>query len=315
MSRPLPLVLAQAAKRPADDLDGFAVDVRRRIQGLPAAPLVVYPELHLCGVPRTTEHSGLDDAQLPEATAEPLGGPRDQALAELAGDLGVWLAPGSVYERGADGRIYNTAPVYSPHGERITAYRKIFPWRPYETTMPGAEFVVFDMAGTGRVGLSICYDAWFPETTRHLAWMGAELVLNFVQTSGSDRAQELVLARANAIVNQVFMASVNCAAPVGTGRSLLVDPQGTVRSETVGDSDTTLTDVIDLDEVTNVRRLGTTALNRPWQQFRPDDRPLALPLYQGWIDPTTWPGATNPTISPTPAAECTRILGQGEKVS
>ncbi|WP_245654381.1 nitrilase-related carbon-nitrogen hydrolase [Streptomyces violens] len=33
----------------------------------------------------------------------------------------------------------------------------------------GREFVVFDMPGTGRVGLSICYDAWYPEVTRHLA--------------------------------------------------------------------------------------------------------------------------------------------------
>jgi predicted amidohydrolase len=231
---------------------------------------------------------------VPEDTAEPLGGPRDKALGELAADLGVWLAPGSVYERGEDGRIHNTAVVYSPHGTRVAAYRKIFPWRPYETVEPGGEFVVFDMDGVGRVGLSICYDAWFPETTRHLAWMGADLVLNVVQTTGSDRAQELVLARANAIVNQVFMASVNCAAPVGTGRSLIVDPQGLVRVEAAGDSDTTLTDVVDLDEVANVRRLGTAALNRPWQQFRPGDRPLALPLYQGSIDPATWSGATAP---------------------
>lgn len=289
MSRPLPLVLAQAARRPADDLDGFAADVRRRIRGLPATPLVVYPELHLCGTPGGGDPLAAED---PRERAEPLGGPRDEALAEVAGDLGVWLAPGSVYERGADGRIYNTAVVYSPRGERAGVYRKIFPWRPYEAVEPGGEFVVFDMDGIGRVGLSICYDAWFPESARHLAWMGAELVLNFVQTSGSDRAQELVLARANAIVNQVFVAGVNCAAPVGTGRSVLVDPQGLVRSEAAGDSDTTLTDVIDLDEVSNVRRLGTAALNRPWQQFRPGDRPLALPMYQGSIDPGTWAGET-----------------------
>ncbi|MFJ3762113.1 carbon-nitrogen hydrolase family protein [Streptomyces sp. NPDC090080] len=296
MSRPLPLVLAQAAQRTAGDLDGLAADVRKRTAGLPAAPLVVYPELHLGAADAGTD---LSPAELPEALAEPLDGPRDRALAEIAGDLGVWLAPGSVYERDAEGHIYNTAPVYSPHGERVAAYRKIFPWRPYETVTPGAEFTVFDLHGTGRIGLSICYDAWFPETTRHLAWMGAELVLNFVQTSGSDRAQELVLSRANAIVNQLFVASVNCAAPVGTGRSLLVDPQGTVRAEAAGDSDTTLTDVIDLDEVTNVRRLGTAALNRPWQQFRPDDRPLALPLYQGRIDPATWTGSTAHAVPDT----------------
>ncbi|MFJ3654153.1 carbon-nitrogen hydrolase family protein [Streptomyces nigra] len=288
MSRPLPLVLAQAPRRAADDLDGLASDVRKRTTGLPAQPLVVYPELHLGG-PIGGDGAAADN---PDALAEPLGGPRDRALAELAGDLGIWLAPGSLYERSPDGRVHNTAPVYSPRGQRVAAYRKIFPWRPYETVTPGAEFTVFDLDGIGRVGLSICYDAWFPETTRHLAWMGAELVLNFVQTSGSDRAQECVLARANAIVNQLFVASVNCAAPVGTGRSLLVDPQGTVRTEAPSDSDTTLTDVIDLDEVTNVRRHGTAALNRPWQQFRPDDAPLDLPLYQGRIDPATWTGRT-----------------------
>ncbi|MGQ5637907.1 MULTISPECIES: carbon-nitrogen hydrolase family protein [unclassified Streptomyces] len=307
MSRPLPLVLAQAAQRAADDLDGLAADVRKRTAGLPAAPLIVYPELHLGGPVGGT---ALEPAEVPEALAEPLDGPRDRAFAELAGDLGVWLAPGSVYERGADGRVYNTAPVYSPRGERVVSYRKVFPWRPYETVAPGAEFTVFDLGGVGRVGLSICYDAWFPETTRHLAWMGAELVLNFVLTSGSDRAQELVLARANAIVNQLFVASVNCAAPLGTGRSLLVDPQGNVRSEAAGDSDTTLTDVIDLDEVANVRRLGTAALNRPWQQFRPDDQALALPLYQGRIDPATWAGATAPTTFSRPPSELRPALGE-----
>ncbi|MFE7168266.1 carbon-nitrogen hydrolase family protein [Streptomyces sp. NPDC057616] len=307
MSRPVPLVLAQAARRAADDLDGLAADVRNRTSGLPDAPLIVYPELHLGG---PTGDTTPPPAELAEILAEPMDGPRDRALAEMAGDLGVWLAPGSVYERAADGRVHNTAPVYSPRGERVAAYRKIFPWRPYETVSPGAEFTVFDLGGIGRVGLSICYDAWFPETTRHLAWMGAELVLNLVQTSGSDRAQELVLARANAIVNQLFVAGVNCAAPVGTGRSLLVDPQGTVRSEAVGDSDTTLTDVIDLDEVANVRRLGTAALNRPWQQFRPDDQPLALPLYQGRIDPVTWAGATAPAPVSSPSTESRSALGE-----
>src|SRR3712207_8004307 len=45
----------------------------------------------------------------------------------------------------------------------------------------------------------------FPEVTRHLAWMGAEVVVNPVKTTTADRAQELVLARANAIVNQVYV--------------------------------------------------------------------------------------------------------------
>ncbi|WP_328541213.1 carbon-nitrogen hydrolase family protein [Streptomyces sp. NBC_00371] len=281
MARPLPLILAQAPGRPADDLAGFAADVERRVKLRAPGALVVYPELHLGesapGVPAA-----------PEKAAEPLDGKRDAAFAELAGDLGIWLVPGSVYERGTGDRVHNTTPVYSPQGERLAAYRKICPWRPYETTTPGNRFEVVALPGVGRIGLSICYDTWFPEISRHLAWMGAELIVNVVRTPTSDRAQEVVLNRANAITNQVFVASVNSAAPSGTGRSLVIDPQGTVRAETVDAGDSTLTDVIDLDEVSNVRRYGTAGINRIWDQFRPGDPALELPLYGGRIDPATW---------------------------
>ncbi|TXS64419.1 carbon-nitrogen hydrolase family protein [Streptomyces sp. me109] len=286
MARPLPLILAQAPGRPADDLAGFATDVERRVKlhAHARGALVVYPELHL-----GESAPGVPD--VPEEGAEPLDGKRDAAFAELAGDLGIWLVPGSVYERGTGDRVHNTTPVYSPQGERLGAYRKICPWRPYETTTPGNRFEVVDLPGVGRIGLSICYDAWFPEISRHLAWMGAELIVNVVRTPTSDRAQEVVLNRANAITNQVFVASVNSAAPSGIGRSLVIDPQGTVRAETVDAGDSTLTDVIDLDEVSNVRRYGTAGLNRIWEQFRPGDPALELPLYGGRIDPATW----NPT--------------------
>ena len=43
-------------------------------------------------------------------------------------------------------------------------------------------------------------------------------IVNVVKTTTPDRAQELVLARAKSIVNQVFTVSVNCAGPVGMGR-------------------------------------------------------------------------------------------------
>ena len=252
---------------------------------------MVYPELHLFGVdgPGSTH-----PAQL-EAAAQPLDGPLCAALAELAGDHGVWLVPGSIVERGADGELYNTAVVFSPDGELVASYRKIFPWRPFEPYRPGGEFVVFDIPGTGRVGLSICYDSWFPEVARHLAWMGAEVIVNPVMTTTIDRAQEIVIARANAIVNQVFVVSVNTAAPVGLGQSVVIDPEGRVRVTAPSEVATVLTDVVDLDAVATVRRFGTVGLTRPWDQFQPDDAPLELPLYGGRIDPARWkPGTGTP---------------------
>ena len=284
MTSPLPLALVQTRAHPAGDTASFLTDVETLARERPSVRLLVYPELHLCG-------PVMDAGQptpTPEDLAEPLDGQRDKQLAELAGDLGVWIAPGSVYERGDDGRVYNTMPVYSPEGRRVASYRKIAPWRPYEQCTPGSEFVVFDMPEHGRVGLSICYDAWFPEISRHLAWLGADLILNVVQTPTVDREQEVVLARANAITNQVFVASLNGAGPTAVGRSLLVDPEGRVRTSSVAAEEVVLTDVLDLTEAARVREYGTAGLNRLWKQFQPGDAPLDLPLYAGRIDPAPW---------------------------
>ncbi|GAB2684531.1 hypothetical protein GCM10027271_53500 [Saccharopolyspora gloriosae] len=283
MSRPMPLALAQQPPLAATAApDEFAAQVRDLLAEHPGTRLVLYPELHLCGA------TGPDrDAEL-AAAAEPLHGERTRRLAELAGDLGIWLVPGSVCERGDRGELFNTALAFSPRGELISWYRKVFPWRPYEPYDPGDRFVVFDAPGFGRLGFSICYDAWFPEVARHLAWLGAELVLNPVQTTTADREQELVLARAHAITNQVFVASANVAGPVGTGDSLLVGPEGHVLARAEGPAAATLAATVDLDEVRRVRADGTAGLNRMWDQFTDSDVPIALPLYDGHLDPRRW---------------------------
>ena len=69
---------------------------------------------------------------------------------------------------------------------------------------------------------------------------------------------------------------------------MTVDPEGIVRHQ-AGELATVISDVLDLDAVSRVRRFGTVGLNRLWQQFRPGDQDLELPLYQGRIDPATWP--------------------------
>lgn len=284
MSDSLPVVLVQALPVPAErPVSAFACDVETLLTEHPGAGLVAYPELHLCGV-EGTDAERLEQLQ---AAAEPLDGDRTRQLAQLAGDLKIWLAPGSVCERGPGGELFNTAQAFSPQGKLVSHYRKIFPWRPYEPYDPGDRFVVFDMPDYGRVGFSICYDAWFPEVTRHLAWMGADVVLNPVQTTTRDREQELVLARANAIVNQVFVVSVNTAGPFGFGKSIVVDPEGLVLAEAGVDPEV-LVLTLELSEVARVRREGTAGTNRMWEQFKKTDAPLDLPLYQGRIEPGRW---------------------------
>jgi predicted amidohydrolase len=282
MSRVLPIALAQQPQRSANEpLSRFTTEVEELLARFPQTRMLAYPELHLCGVP--------SEDRVAEA-AEPLTGPRLKRLAELAGDLGIWLLPGSLCEvdPAHPGAVFNTAVALSPEGKLAAWYRKIFPWRPYETYQPGDRFVVFEVPQVGRFGFSICYDAWFPEVSRQLAWLGAEVIVNPVRTTTVDRDQELVLTRANAIVNQVYVLSVNAAAPLGTGRSLIVDPEGRVRAQADDPTSAVLTDVLDLDDVSRVRRYGTAGLNRMWDQFTGSDASLPLPLYQGRIDPASW---------------------------
>ncbi|MFC9333704.1 carbon-nitrogen hydrolase family protein [Arthrobacter sp. NPDC057009] len=291
MQRILPLIAAQARPRLiGEPVSAFAGEVKAALETKPDSRLVVFPELHLFG-------DGNPDRQRTEAlqdSAEPLGGPRVKELKELAADLGIWLVPGSVCERGPEGQLFNTQLVLSPEGELAGYYRKIFPWRPFEPYDPGDRFTTVDLAGIGRVGLNICYDAWYPEVSRQLAWMGAEVILNVVKTTTPDRRQELVLAKANAIVNQVFVVSVNCAGPTGQGKSLIVDPEGNTITEADGDAEVLLTADLDLAAVGHVRTHGTENLNRPWSQFRDGEAAVELPVYQGRINPLTW---TPPTFN------------------
>jgi formamidase len=168
----------------------------------------------------------------------------------------------------------------------VARYRKVFPWQPHESCAPGESFVTFDIPDVGRIGLSICYDGSFPETCRQLAWMGAEVVLQPSLTTTSDREAEIVMARANAIFNQLYVVSLNAAAPAGLGRSVIVDPEGIVRSE-AGGSEELITDVLDLDAVTRVRRFGTAGVSRMWDQFGRQRERVQLPVYDGVASLTT----------------------------
>jgi formamidase len=204
-------------------------------------------------------------------------GPLTDKLSELARATGLWLVPGTVYERTADG-VANSALVVAPDGELIGPYRKCFPWQPYECTQPGDRLMTFDIPDVGRVGLMVCYDGMFPELPRQLAWWGAELIVQPTLTTTSDREAETIVARATAIQNQVAVVSVNAASPGGTGRSIFVGPEGEVRVQ-AGAGEEVLVDVVDFGAVERVRRVGTFGMNRLWEQFDRSAESLDLPMY------------------------------------
>ena len=208
--------------------------------------------------------------------AVPLPSDAEAAYCKLAAKHKIWLIPGSLYEKTADG-IFNTTPVINPQGEVIARYNKMFPFMPYEVGVEsGTEFCVFDVPDVGRFGVSICYDMWLPETTRTLAAMGAEVILHPTLTGSIDRDVELSIVRATAAMNQCFVIDINGIGDGGNGRSLLVSPTGDVLYQ-AGTNEEMLPIEIDLDRVRRSREVGLKGLGQPLKSFR--DRKVEFSVY------------------------------------
>jgi predicted amidohydrolase len=248
-----------------DNADNLAVceqEIRAAKRRYPWLQMAVLPELATFGTALTR--------------AERLPGRTERHYAALARELGIWLVPGTLYER-RRGRIFNTAPVIDPRGRVVARYRKMFPWRPYEQGVePGHEFVVFDVPRVGRFGVSICYDGWFPEVSRSLAWLGAEVIIHPTLTSAIDRDVELALARANAVANQCYFLDVSVAGKLGFGRSVVCGPGGEVVHQ-AGSAREVIALELDLDYLRRCRRHGWHGLGQPLKSFR--DSEARYPCY------------------------------------
>lgn len=241
----------------------------------PWVNLVVYHELV---VPALVQFVTPDDQVWWKKNSGPVPGPQTDRLCALARRIRKWMIPGSMWEI-EDDKLYNTSIVISPDGDIVAKYRKMFPWLPYEAgTEAGNEFCVFDIPNVGRFGVCICYDMWFPEVARQLAWMGAEVIIQPTLTPTSDRPLELVMARANALFNQCYFFSVNGIGAWGGGRSTIIDPDGRILQE-AGTNQTFLTEMIDLDHTTRTREYGTLGLAQTLKQLR--DAQHVFPMYGG----------------------------------
>ncbi|WP_196140211.1 carbon-nitrogen hydrolase family protein [Aliikangiella sp. G2MR2-5] len=208
--------------------------------------------------------------------AQGSGGEFERTFSNLARKLNCWIIPGSYFEK-SDSQVFNTSPVINPQGEIIARHRKIFPFLPYEQGVDSGEsFVVFEAPGKGKIGLLICYDQWFPEVSRTLAWLGAEVIVCPTLTNTIDRENELVLARANATVNQCYFFNVNACDQLGFGQSIVVGPQGeTIYQASVGREIIPIE--VDFEQVRSVRERGLHGLCQTLKSFR--DNRLKFPVY------------------------------------
>lgn len=276
-------------------------EMRRRMEVLfhlyPWVEMVVFSEL--------AAHGPVHHA------AQPMGGSFERAFADMARQYDTWLIPGSYFEK-LDGAIYNTTPVFNPQGEVVTRYRKMFPFTPYEQGVtPGREFCVFDVPDVGRFGVSICYDLWFPEVTRTLTAMGAEVIINPVLASFVDRPADLAIAQGSAAMFQSYVFHINGLLAGGNGYSMVIDPAGQILHR--GNVQEEMIPIeVDFDLVRRQRREGVLRMGQPLKSFR--DNTVEFPVYQPGFDrsylnslgplqkPTRPAGRSHPKALSAPAA-------------
>ena len=213
---------------------------------------------------------------------DPIPGEVTQALSAIAKEYGIYFMPGSMVEAAKEGEkdvIYNSIPIFGPGGGLIDIYRKMCPYYPLEGKIAkGNRYVTFDIAEKNiKIGVMNCHDWCFPEISRNLTLLGAEILLRpAVDPEGLYQACRSI-APTRAFENQAYFISVNMAGEfLGSyayGHSVVAGPDGNILYE-AGDHPVSLTMTIDADRVSDARRFGTNYTEQLLRQLKVFDPPM-----------------------------------------
>ncbi len=191
------------------------------------ADLAIFPELSLTG------YVVLD--QIYEL-AETIPGPTTAKVEALAKKTGMHIIFGmpELSEK-TQGTIFNTAVLVGPQG-LIGKYRKMYlpthsVFEEKRYFRAGYEPAAFQ-TDLGNIGLTICYDVFFPEVFRLTRLKGAQLMVCISASPAVRRNYFEILTSARALENTAYLAYVNLAGVEDGlqfwGGSRLVAPTGDV---------------------------------------------------------------------------------------
>ena len=157
-------------------------------------------------------------------------GPLSQRLASIARKYSMYVvAP--IYEK-EDGKVYNSALVFSRDGELIGKHRKtVLPIMETWGVEPGTEYKVFQ-TDFAPIAISTCWEITYPEINRIFALNGARLI--FHPTMGREnRGGTLASAHrylTRATDDQVWLAPVI----LGKDGNGIISPKGEVLARGCG---------------------------------------------------------------------------------
>ncbi len=200
------IAAVQYLLRPIHDWSGFESQVRfiMKAAGDYAPQFVVLPEIFTTQLLSFMETS---DVRAAVRNMDDYTKRYKDLMLELAEQWGVYLIGGSHPRVREDGRLLNTAYLFTPKGE-IFEQDKIHRtrWeREKWDTDAGDQLHLFETP-YGKIAILICYDIEFPELARMVCEAGADIL--FVPSCTDDRQGFLRVrycCHARAIENQVFV--------------------------------------------------------------------------------------------------------------
>ena len=237
----------------------------------PRAALYVFPELALSG------YAFVSRAEA-RALAETPGARREGEAPGLA-TVAAWAKARRAHvvigfpERGAGGRVYNSAVLIGPDGRVKDVYRKLHLFDAEKLWFaPGDRAPRVSRVGPARVGMLVCYDWRFPEIARVLALAGADVIAHPSNLVVPGLAQQAM--RVRALENRVYAVTANRVGEdvrpgvtLGfTGRSQILDVNGGVLASAGAKGTKAL--VADLD-LARARDKRFTARNELFTDRRP----------------------------------------------
>ena len=184
-----------------------------------------------------------------------------EAIAGLAGQLGLWTVFGSLHPRTPPRRPHNSLYVIAPDGAVATRYDKRFLSNTEVSWMytPGTEPVVFEAGGL-RFGCALCIEVHFPELFADYERLDADCVLVSVMVDDPVRP---VIAQAYAALHNYW---VGYSAPAQYSRSApagIVAPGGHWIARCPANGQPAIT-VADLDSSLDPDIDGAIRFARPW---------------------------------------------------
>jgi predicted amidohydrolase len=191
------------------------------------ADLAIFPEMSLTGY---VLHDQIYEL------AETIPGPSTAKVEALAKKTGIYIIFGmpELSEK-TKATVFNTEVLVGPQG-LIGKYRKMFlpthsVFEEKRYFRPGYEPAIFQ-TDMGNIGLTICYDIFFPEVYRLTRLKGAQLIVCISASPAVRRGYFEILTSARALENTAFLAYVNLAGIEDGlqfwGGSRLVSPTGDV---------------------------------------------------------------------------------------